>query len=111
MSNLVPIAEFEKFFHVSAALQKKIRTRMNVRTVDDEPTHELNVPFVDTLGIREYHGNVTWNGHLIDTQIRIGRDDRAAAKVHSFSAQVAAKSTLFAFEALAKTTREFFWLF
>jgi hypothetical protein len=107
---LVTIAELEESFGVAATLKEKVRARVNVRAVYDQLAHELDVGFVHAFRIRQNLGHVYRNGDLIDAEVRIGRDDRSTAKVYSLAAQVASEATLFAFQTLAKTPGELFWL-
>ena len=106
LGDALPVAELEELLGVGAALQQKVGARMHVGAVEHQLAHELDVGLVHALRIREYHGHVHGHGHLVDAQIRIGRDDRAAAEVHSLAAEVAAKAALFALEALTEAARE-----
>ncbi len=48
--------------------------------------------------------------YLIDSEIWVRRDDSSSTKVHTFSAQIASKSALFALESLTKSPSELFRL-
>lgn len=46
----------------------------------------------DLLRVRQDFGDVHWYSHLIDPQVRVGRDNRSAWKIHSLSRQVTTES-------------------
>ena len=58
-------------------------------------------------------GNEPWTNnqvYLVDSEIRVGRNDCATAEVDSLAAQVASESALLAFKTLSESAREFLGL-
>ena len=49
----------------------------------------------DDFGECEILGNGSWHAHLVDTEIRIRRDNRTSREIHSFPHQITPNSAFF----------------
>jgi len=79
-----------------------VGARVVVGTREHELLHALNVVARHALGIRERLGHELRHRHLVDAEVRVGADHRAAGEVDALAREIAAKATLLALESLAQ---------
>jgi hypothetical protein len=94
-----PVAVFQ-VLRASALEAHEIRAGVLVHAVPDALPDFLDVVPGHNLGVRHELRDVQRHAHLVDAQVRVGRDDGSAGKVDAFSGKVPAETPLLPLEPL-----------
>jgi len=75
-------------------------TRPHIGAIAHDAAHLLDVEIIDLLGERQVHSNLDWHTQLIQTDVRIRRDDGTRTLIHTLAIQVATNAPLLLLETI-----------
>jgi hypothetical protein len=105
--NTVSVPKSEKFLEPIASSSDIVRTGMHIASIPHGLPQAIHIMTSYSFGICQDLRYSLWYSHLVDSQVRVRRDDCAPGKVDTLSRQVSSKSTLFAFEPLHEASYGF----
>src|ERR1700712_3433409 len=100
-------SKFQGDFVIRILLNDLLSTRVYIWSIFHALPQLFYILFLNSFGVCKIFGNQNRDCDLIDSQIRIRRNDSSTREVNTLSRKISSESTLFSFQSLAEAPNRF----